>query len=121
MNVRYYLEQFRDLKIDKDQLYSVVSPNAQPSRSVMFDRFNVLQALRYLQHYQLSPEEFIDWVNVLWFKDNWFYFPDDEADCLSSIMDEIQELEERQLEIDEELLKKYIFALEHNLDVNELL
>ncbi|BDC34093.1 hypothetical protein Noda2021_00510 [Candidatus Dependentiae bacterium Noda2021] len=121
MNTKYYLEQFRDLKIDKDQLYSMVSPSAHLSRPVMFDRFNVLHALRYLQHYQLSPEEFIDWVNVLWFKDAWFSFPEDEADCLSSIMDEIQEIEEQKLDIDEELLKKYIFALEHNLDVNELL
>lgn len=120
MNYSYYLEQFRDLQINKDQLFDLVPRNVQLIRPVLFDRFHIIHALRCLQNYHLTQQEFIDWVNVLWLKDTWFSFTENEGECIASIMNELEEFEDQETELAEEDIKKYIFALTNNLDVNEL-
>lgn len=116
MNYTYYLEQFRDFHIDKSQLFELVPSHAAIAKPLLFDRFHVIHALKLLQGYHISLQEFNDWITILWSKDKWFCFPENQAECISSIVYELEEYEEQNQELDEEHIKKFMFALQHNLD-----
>lgn len=120
MNYTQYLEQFRDFRIDKSQLLEHVPSHVVLVKPVLFDRFHLLHALKLVQSYHISLQEFHDWISILWTKDAWFSFPESQAECISSVMYDLEEFEESNQELDEEHIKRIMFALHHNLDISSL-
>ncbi|MDQ2087475.1 hypothetical protein RBH29_13670 [Herbivorax sp. ANBcel31] len=64
----------------------------------------------------ISKQNLLDWVNTVWFS-GLFEYCDENCDCIASVMNELEEIDEDGREITYDKIKKYIYALENNIEI----
>lgn len=113
------LEQFRDLVIDKRtliQLLSLERTKIETDKTIEVCNRHVLFLLESYQNGAISQQWLLEWVNTVWFSDQ-FDYCDEYCDCIASVMNELEEIDEDGKELTVEKLQKYIYALENNIEI----
>lgn len=112
------LEQYRDLKITKDKIESLIS-NEICDNAVTVSSDHLIRLLTVYKHGKINLNKLIEWVNVVWFSD-WFDYNDEQSDSIASVMTELEELDEegKNKDLTLEKIEKYINALKNNLDIS---
>lgn len=95
-----------------EDLLNAAGPTLQVSSK------NVISAIdRYLCS-EISKNQLVDWVNVLWFTDL-FEYSDGEADSIASVMTVLESLDEEEVSITEHDYQKMKECLFHNQEYTE--
>ena len=111
------LERFRDLKIDKDTLSQLL-----PLELINIDEpvevcnKHILFLLESFQKGDITKQRLLDWVNTVWFS-GLFEYCDEYCDCIASVMNELEESDEEGKGLTDEKIKKYMHALENNIEI----
>lgn len=104
------LEDFRDLKISKAQLESLIE---NKSLSLVIERKDLAFVLKQYAEGKIDQTKLLYWVNVIWVTDL-FEYKESDAECLTNIMHALEELDEREYSLDENEAQYYIDALDQN-------
>jgi len=113
------LEQFRDLVIDKNtliQLLPLELKKIKTDKPVEVCNRHVLLLLESYQKGVISKQWLLDWVNTVWFS-GLFEYCDENCDCIASVMNELEEIDEDGKELTQKKINKYIHALENNIEI----
>lgn len=114
-NITNLLEKFRDMEITKDELNNIMKSLDEVVKVEVFS----IHLINLLKNYDLKLVDdsyLLDWVNTIWFSD-WYFYNEDQCDSIASVMNELEELDEEGNELTREKIKKYICALEKNLEL----
>ncbi len=119
-NVRELLEKVRDLKIKKDDLPPLRydDQNELLENPVEIGRKHVINVLKRFKQEIIHQEDLFDWVHFVWFSDL-FTCADEDAECISSVIQVLEELEEEG-DIMPEDVEHCLYALENNLEAQRL-
>lgn len=110
-----YLKKFVDMEITKDKLNEYMQGVEFYEGEEVF----AIHLINLLKKYKLKIVNDIfvlDWVNTIWFSD-WYFYNDEQCDSIASIMNELEELDEREKELTHEEIDNFIYLLEHNLEL----
>ncbi len=120
MGSKALLEDFLDFKKSKsdliqffgEDLLNAAGPVLQVSAK------DVIAAIdRYLRN-EISKDQLLDWVNVLWFTDL-FECSDNEADSIASVMTVLETLDEADVSLTERDYLEMKECLYHNQEYTE--
>ena len=120
MEIKTVLSDFRDFKKSKadlvhffgKDLLNATGPTLQVSSK------DVIAAIdRYLSG-EISKDQLVDWVNVLWFTDL-FEYNDDEADSIASVMTVLEALDEAEVTLSEQDYQRMKECLYRNQEYAE--
>ena len=120
MDSKVLLADFLDFKKSKSDLIQFFGEDllnaAGPSLQVTTK--DVIAAIdRYLRN-EISKDQLLDWVNVLWFTDL-FEYNDNEADSIASVMTVLETLDEADVSLTERDYLKMKECLYHNREYTE--
>ena len=120
MDSKVLLADFLDFKKSKSDLIQFFGEDllnaAGPSLQVTTK--DVIAAIdRYLRN-EISKNQLLDWVNVLWFTDL-FEYNDSEADSIASVMTILETLDEADVSLTEHDYLKMKECLYHNQEYTE--
>ena len=108
---------FKKSKADLVQLFGVDLLNAS-GLTLQVSSKDVITAIdRYLRS-EISKNQLVDWVNVLWFTDL-FEYCDDEADSIASVMTVLETLDEADVSLLEHDYLEMKKCLYHNREYKE--
>lgn len=114
-----YIEQllrFRDLEITKTQLKASLPLDFKIYEPIKICNKHVISLLENYNNNLIDKSLLLDWVNTIWFSD-WYEYCDENEDCIASIMNELEEIDEVGHELNSEKIVKYINALENNIEI----
>jgi hypothetical protein len=114
------LEQFRDLKIDKDKLAQLLPVGLKEitlDKPIEICSSHIISLLENFEKGNTSKHMLLDWVNTVWFS-GLFEYCDENCDSIASVMNELEEIDEAGKGITSEKIKKYIHALKNNIEIN---
>ena len=74
---------------------------------------NVAGVIKRYLHKQISLQDLVDWVNVVWFTDLFDYAPEEE-DSIASVMSELETMDEEGVCFSEKQLSEMIYCLMQN-------
>jgi len=120
MNYRNALAQVRDLKVKQD----ILQLNYDEEHELLLDpiiikRQHVIAVLKRFKQERLSQEDLFDWIHFVWFSD-FFTSIDEDAECISSVIQVLEELEEEGNIMIEDI-EPCLYALENNIEAKRLL
>lgn len=107
------LEDFRDLKISKNQFKLLME---KVPGHLEIERKDLAFVLRQYVENKIDQSRLLDWVNIVWFTDL-FEYRDVDAECLTNIMHALEELDERDSPLSQAEALYYINALEQNTTI----
>ncbi|MDQ2088239.1 hypothetical protein RBH29_17585 [Herbivorax sp. ANBcel31] len=122
MHINYVkLKEFRDLKIrkseicdlDKIDIFNAIIDKGKP---VIIHPYNIIKLLNEFRENKLSEEHLLEWVNTIMFTDL-FRYNDKFRDSIASVISELEEIDEEGKELTYDKIKKYIYALENNIEI----
>lgn len=114
-----YLEMFRDLKINKAELYQNLKGGLsifKRKNLIEVKRENILRLLNFLDLGKISVEEFMDWVDTVWYVEV-FKYKETEAHCIASIMSELEETDIDINKLSSKNIERYLDALIDNREL----
>jgi hypothetical protein len=114
------LEEFRDLKIDKDKLTQLLPLELKEiilDKPIEICSNHIILLLENFEKGNISKHVLLDWVNIVWFS-GLFEYCDENCDSIASVMNELEEIDEEGKELTNEKIKKYIHALKNNIEIN---
>ncbi len=114
--LKEHLLKFRDLKISRSELFKVIQSGLSVDEPILISNIHLIKLLESYKSNIIDDSYLLDWVNTVWFSD-WFYYSDEECDCIACILNELEEIDEEGHELNTEKVEKYIFALENNLQL----
>src|SRR5687768_11694975 len=111
-NYRTLLEKVRDLKIQPDELpeLSYDDENDLIENPIIIERPHLTTILKRLKQERITQEDLFDWIHFVWFSD-YFTCADDDADCITGIIQALEDLEEEG-EISGENIEHCLYALD---------
>lgn len=110
------LEQFRDLKISKQELYEYrIKISIETPIKVCSE--HVIDLLNGYKSGLKTQKAILEWVNTIWFS-GWFEYCDEQCDSIASVMNCLEEIDEEGKELTFEKVELYLEALRHNLEVD---
>ncbi|MHB1682271.1 MAG: hypothetical protein ACYCYO_05505 [Bacilli bacterium] len=118
-NHQVCLERFRNSIISRQELERTLQLDVYKYRTddpVEVCNVHLINVLRQHQQRILSKERLIEWVNVIWFSGA-FEYSDEHHDSLASVMNELEELDEGDIELTNNEIERYIFVLSTNSEV----
>ncbi|HLC07644.1 MAG TPA: hypothetical protein VJJ26_05700 [Candidatus Babeliales bacterium] len=119
MSVKYrdLLEKVRDLKLNKDDVPTLTyeDENDLLADPVIIERQHLINLLKRFKQERITQEDLFDWIHFVWFSD-FFTCADDDADCITGVVQVLEELEEEG-DIMPEEVEHCLYALEHNTKV----
>lgn len=120
INYRELLEKVRDLKINKDDMSPLRYDDETDllENPVIIERKHLRRLLMRFKQEIMTQEDLFDWIHFVWFSDL-FTCADDDADCITGIIQVLEELEEEG-DIMPEEVKHCLYALEHNIEAQRL-
>lgn len=120
INYREMLEKVRDLKLSKDDMPPLRYDDESEllENPVILDRKHVLNVLKRFKQEIITQEDLFNWLHFVWFSDL-FTCTDEDAECISGVVQVLEELEEEG-EILPEDLEHCLYALEHNMPAQRL-
>ncbi len=110
------LNEYRQMRITSVQLREQLGNdlhNVEVSRPVCIKASDVRNGIGHVLSGEKTPEELVDWVNVVWFTEL-FDFPDGETDSIVSVLEVLETLDEAGVHISDEELKAMQLALDGN-------
>lgn len=113
------LEQFRDLRLSKEGLLSLLPKDHELINLVMPIKVctcHVIQLLLKYQEQSVTEQTILDWVNTIWFS-GWFEYCDEQADSIASVMNELEEIDEDGKNLTHEKVELFIKALKNNTNI----
>ena len=116
---RDLLEKIRDLKLGKDDQpdlsnYEKADLMEDP---IIIERSHLINVLKRFKQERITEEDLFDWIHFVWFSD-YFTCAGEDADCISGVVELLEELEEEGGLLPEEI-EHCLYALEKNLPVFE--
>ncbi len=108
------LNDCRQIRITKAQLREQLGDdlhNVEVNHRVCIKASDVRDGIRHVLSGEKTLEELVDWVNVVWFTEL-FYFPDGETDSIISVLEVLETLDEDGVHISDEELKAMQLALD---------
>jgi hypothetical protein len=117
---RELLEKVRDLKIQKDDMPPLRYEDEGNllEDPVIIERKHVINVLKRFKQEVFTQEDLFDWVHFVWFSDL-FTCADEDADCISGVIQVLEELEEEG-DIMPEEVEHCLYALENNVETLRL-
>ena len=117
MNGRVLLEQYRDLIIDKEEFERQGGHNLlnKISDAVIICNNHLITLLEKYINGEINKNKILEWTNTIWFSDS-FDYCDEGCDCIASIMNRLEELDEG-FAFDSDIAKKLIIALKSNEEI----
>lgn len=118
-NSREILEKIRDLKFNKDDMPPLTydDENDLMEEPIIVDRNHLSNLFKRFKQERITQEDIFDWVHFVWFSD-YFTCADEDADCITSVIQTLEELEEEG-NIRPEDAQRCLYALEHNEPIYE--
>lgn len=115
-NYRELLQKVRDLKINKDDMPPLRYEDEGDllEDPVIIERKHVIAVLKRFKQELFTQEDLFDWVHFVWFSDL-FTCADEDAECISSVIQLLEELEEEG-DIMPEEVEHCLYALEKNIE-----
>jgi hypothetical protein len=113
---RQLLEQFRDLKIPKTDL-PPIDPKIESELKkdpILLQRVHIINLLKRYKQERLTESDLFDWVHFVWFS-KFFESDRNDFDCIVSVMDILETLEEDGEVIPEDI-DECLRALESNTE-----
>jgi hypothetical protein len=110
------LEQFRDLKITKNELYSFIQKEFKTNQPVEVCSVHLVTLLLGYQKGSINEQNILDWVNTIWFSD-WFMYCEEQCDSIASVMNQLEEIDEEGKKLTKEKVANYINALGQNIEI----
>lgn len=115
-NYRELLQKVRDLKINKDDMPPLRYEDEGDllEDPVIIERKHVIAVLKRFKQELFTQEDLFDWVHFVWFSDL-FTCADEDAECISSVIQLLEELEEEG-DIMPEEVEHCLYALDKNIE-----
>lgn len=116
MENREYFEKFRDLEISKKELVKAVGFEVFKNKTkeiVEVKAEDILKTLEALKYGKLSLEEFMDWVDTVWYV-SLYDFRKNEEEKISLVMNELEEVDIDINKISDKNIAKYVNILKSN-------
>lgn len=110
-----YLKEFMDMKISKGKLNEYMK-DVKSYEAVEVCAIHLINLLKKYRLKSIDDMFVLNWVNVIWFS-NWYFYNEDQCDSIASVIDELEELDEREKELRHEEIDNFIYVLEHNLEL----
>jgi hypothetical protein len=113
------LLEFKGLKITKEELSQKIGEDSFRKSYNTPVEVNTDDVIRLLHGYQMGDidtKRLLSWVNTVWFTDL-FTYKDDQCDSIASVMNKLEELDERGYILSENEIKDYIQALSLNMEI----
>jgi hypothetical protein len=116
---RELLKKVRDLKLNKDDMPPLTyeDENDLLEDPIIIEREHLVHLFKRFKQERITQEDIFDWVHFIWFSD-YFTCVDEDADCITSVIQMLEELEEEG-GIKLEDAQRGIYALEHNEPIYE--
>jgi hypothetical protein len=111
-----YLELFRDLKLSKNELKKVIPKDFVIYNPTIVCSIHVINLLECYISDKVDESYILDWVNTVWFS-GWYLYCDEAEECIARVMNELEEIDEVGHELTYEKVRKYIYALKHNINI----
>lgn len=120
LNYRELLEKVRDLKITKDDMPPLRYEDESDllEDPVVIERKHLINLLKRFKQEIYTQQDLFDWIHFVWFSDL-FTCKDEDADCIAGVVQILEELEEEGDILPEEL-EHCLYALEHNIEAQQL-
>lgn len=118
-NCRGLLEKVRDLKLNKDDMPPLTyeDENDLLEDPIIIERQHLSNLLKRFKQERITQEEIFDWIHFVWFSD-YFSCADEDADCITSVIQRLEELEEEGGAKPEDA-ERCLYALDHNEPIYE--
>ena len=115
LNYREMLEKVRDLKLNKDDVPPLKYDDETDlfENPVIIERKHLVNALKRFKQEIITQEDLFNWIHFVWFSDL-FTCADEDAECISGVVQVLEELEEEGEILPEEVVH-CLYVLEHNL------
>lgn len=106
---------FRDGVLTKQDINKIIH-SQEFTDEIIVNKDHVIRVLERYKNGEISLEQLIEWVNVIWFTD-YFVYPEDQSDSISSVMVEIEALDELENEPAPSVIDHYIECLNKNIEL----
>jgi hypothetical protein len=116
---RELLEKVRDLKLNKDDMPPLTyeDENDLLEEPIVIERSHLGNLLKRFKQERIAQEDIFDWIHFVWFSD-YFSCTDEDADCITSVIQTLEELEEEG-GIRPENAERCLYALDRNEPIYE--
>ena len=121
MEPKRVFEQFRDLKISKQQLVDYLHNDPHKviiAEPITVNSGHVKNCLSKYLSSEIDKLAMVDWVNIIWFNDA-FEFEDEESDSIASVVTVLETMDEEGVVVTDDQIRKMIKCLESNKDYDE--
>ena len=112
------LEEFKNMNITKKELQKEFGQdlyNADAKNQVVISTCDVINAInKYLNH-EVTKKRLVEWVNVVWFTDL-FTYNEEQEDSISSVMSELEQLDEPEQNLSNDDFIELIICLGKNIE-----
>lgn len=112
------LEKFKKFEISKKQLQNMLGQdlyNVETEILIEVLAEDVIQAIEMYIANNISQQELLDWVNVVWFTDLFFY-EETHEDSISSVIEVLEQLDESELELTQKDWEQMVCCLQKNTE-----
>ncbi len=109
-------EQYRDLKISKQQLSEKLHNDPHKvviDNPIIVTSLNVIKCLTSYLSLEIDKQAMIDWVNIIWFNDA-YEFEESETDSIVSVVSVIETMDEDGVVVTDDDIRKMIGCLSLN-------
>lgn len=113
------LKSFRDGVIN-----DTIMNHLQEMKNIKLDNFTPLEIrldhiINILEKFlsgKIDKNKLLIWVNTIWFSD-YYDYKTEQMDSISSVINELEELDEDESKISSNKIKDYIHALQNNIEI----
>lgn len=115
------INDFKDLKISLEELKRAVPEEffKRCTNQTAVYKEDVENLLLSYKNKKISGDALLDWVNTVWFSEL-FCYDEADADCIASVMNELEEADERDGVLSESNINRYLDALHNNSELGEI-
>ncbi|WEK56095.1 MAG: hypothetical protein P0Y55_08620 [Candidatus Cohnella colombiensis] len=110
------INQYRDLEINKSELFELIK-SLDIGQPVEIRNEHVVHLLISYKKNELDLQQLLEWVNIVWFSDLYEY-ADEHADCIASVLNELEELDEKGKILTSNDINRYVVALQNNIEMS---
>jgi len=116
---RELLEKVRDLKFNKDDMPPLTyeDENDLLEDPIIIERPHLANLLKRFKQERITQQDIFDWIHFAWFSD-YFTCADEDADCITSVIQKLEELEEEG-DVMPEDAEQCLYALDKNEPIYE--
>jgi hypothetical protein len=118
MDTNKLLKDFRDFKISLEELKTAFGVtrllNEKVDNPLVITASDVVAAIKRYRSEEISVLTLVNWVNTLWFNYDLYAYSDDSIDSIASVMDLLEEFDEKGVSYTDSDYDRMVHALETN-------